>query len=36
MKKLIMLIMILFTLAACSSTGKGTKTIHVGVGFSGL
>ncbi|WP_158663028.1 lipoprotein [Leptotrichia massiliensis] len=36
MKKLIILIMILFTLAACSSTGKGTNSIHVGVGFSGL
>ena len=36
MKKLIILIIILFTLAGCSSTGKGTNSIHVGVGFSGL
>ena len=36
MKKLIILIMILFTLVACSSTGKGTNSIHFGVGFSGL
>lgn len=36
MKKLIILVMILFTIVACSSTGKGTNSIHVGVGFSGL
>ena len=36
MKKLIILVMILFTIVACSSTGKGTNSIHVGGGFSGL
>ena len=36
MKKLIILVMILFTSVACSSTGKGTNSSHVGVGFSGL
>lgn len=37
MKKLIILVMILFAVTACSSTGgKGTNSIHMGVGFSGL
>ena len=38
MKKLIILVMILFAITACSSTGtgKGTNSIHMGVGFSGL
>jgi len=37
MKKLIISVMIIFIITACSSTGgKGTNSINVGVGFSGL
>ncbi len=38
MKKLAILAVILFAMTACSSTGtgKGTNSINVGVGFSGL